>query len=97
MPVATIRLGFFTADEPDPRSVTVTQAAFAAFCNQLRTVLANPAPVKALVRARVSAMVGPQFDGETDDWVYQVCTAGQIIHGIPNADEMSILHEELIS
>jgi hypothetical protein len=97
-PDNSVRLGFYDSnDDDEPRAVWVAMPAYEAFAIQLRTVLANPAPIKAMVRARVSAMVGPQFDGETDDWVYECTRLASVLFGIPNAEEDAKLKAELLA
>jgi len=96
-PNNSILLGPSNAADTASRQVWVTTVAFEAFLQQLRTVLANPAPIKAMVRARVSAMLGPDFDGEPDEWIFNVCKVGRTAFGVPNAAEIAQLEAELLT
>ena len=92
----SIRLGYYTSNEHNPRAIVVPLPTYEAFVNQLRTVLGNPAPIKAMVRARVSAMFGGAFDFETDDWIFVVCALGSALWGVPDPAELELLRAELL-
>jgi len=91
-----IRLGVYSSNAPNSRSKWVPYGAVMGFITQLKAALANPAPVKTIVRARVAALMGPEFDGETDEWIFTVCTFNPAVAGLTD-DEMTTLRAELIS